>query len=372
MNLILQKRQNKDIIYVNLLGGTNMKKFIAVLLAVVMMALALTACGGDQGESETSSEIAGSGGISIGVCIYDFNDTFMMKVKEDISTYSESIGVDADISDGGNEQSKQNDQVKEYTEKGVDGLIVNPVDVTAAISIIDTVKPTGKPVVFINREPSADDIATYDNAYYVGANTEQAGTLMGEMVAEYWNANREAADKNGDGRLQYVMLMGEPGHQDTVARTEYSVKAIQDAGITVERLEEDTAQWNSDEAAGKMASWIAKHGNTIEAVICNNDQMALGAIKALSQNGYFGEGGEYVPVVSVDGTYEALEAMESGTLYGTVLNDSENQSKAAVALIMAVTDGNMQRLETLGYTLEGKTIRVPYVKITKENYKEYM
>ena len=100
--------------------------------------------------------------------------------------------------------------------------------------------------------------------------------------------------------------------------------------------------------------------------------MALGAIKALSQNGYFGEGGEYVPVVSVDGTYEALEAMESGTLYGTVLNDSENQSKAAVALIMAVTDGNMQRLETLGYTLEGKTIRVPYVKITKENYKEYM
>jgi len=165
------------------------------------------------------------------------------------------------------------------------------------------------------------------------------------------------------------MLKGEPGHQDAELRTEFSIKAVTGAGIKVEKLAEDTAYWDRPKAVEKMKAFYAKYGDKIEVVFCNNDDMALGAIEALRQEGYF-SGDKYLPVVGVDATAPALQALEQGTLLGTVLNDAKNQGKATFDLAYALAMGKDPA--AAGWKIDdGKYVWVPYQMVTKDNYKNF-
>jgi methyl-galactoside transport system substrate-binding protein len=272
-----------------------------------------------------------------------------------------------EVVDSQNAQPTQNDQVDAFLSKKLNAIAINPVDRTAAGAIIDKAKARNTPVVFFNREPLPEDMAKWDKVYYVGAKAEESGTMQGEIVVDYWKAN-PSADKNGDGVIQYIMLKGEPGHQDAELRTEFSIKAITAAGLKVEQLAEDTAMWDRPRAVEKMNAFYARFGDRIEVVLCNNDDMALGAIEALRQEGYF-SGGKYLPVVGVDATAPALEALSQGTLLGTVLNDADNQGKATFDLAYALATG--QGASAAGWTLTGKTVWVPYQKVTRDNYQQF-
>ena len=130
-----------------------------------------------------------------------------------------------DIVDSQNSQPTQNDKVDLFITKKVKALAINAVDRTAAGVIIDKAKTANVPVVFLNREPLADDMKKWDKVYYVGAKAEQSGTMEGQLLVDYFKAHPEA-DKNKDGKIQYVMLKGEPGHQDAELRTKFSIQAI--------------------------------------------------------------------------------------------------------------------------------------------------
>ncbi|MEV5029279.1 galactose ABC transporter substrate-binding protein [Paenibacillus sp. LPE1-1-1.1] len=335
-----------------------MKKWTA---ALVIGALAVTAagCGNANGEG-------GSSGLpKAGVAIYKFDDTFMSGVRSAIETAAEGK-MAVDIVDSQNSQPTQNDKVDLFITKKVKAMSVNPVDRTAAGIIIDKAQKADIPVVFINREPLADDLAKWDKAYFVGAKAEESGTMEGEIVAEYWKAHPEA-DKNGDGVLQYVMLKGEPGHQDAELRTKFSVQAIQDAGIKVEALAEDTAMWDRVKGQEKMAAFLSSKGDKIEAVLANNDDMALGAIEALKAAGYFKDN-KFMPVVGVDATDPAQQALKEGTLLGTVLNDAANQGKATVELMNVLASGETPTKENTGFEItDGKYVWIPYQKVTQES-----
>ncbi|QAY67454.1 galactose ABC transporter substrate-binding protein [Paenibacillus protaetiae] len=332
-------------------------------LALVAGAMAVVAAG-----CSNSGGSGGEGGTpKAGVAIYKFDDTFMSGVRTAISAAAEGK-LKVDIVDSQNSQPTQNDKVDLFITKKMKAMAINPVDRTAAGIIIDKAQKANIPVVFINREPMADDLAKWDKAYFVGAKAEESGTMEGEIVADYWKAHPEA-DKNGDGVLQYVMLKGEPGHQDAELRTKFSVQAIQDAGIKVEKLAEDTAMWDRVKGQEKMAAFLASHGDKIEAVIANNDDMALGAIEALKAGGYF-TGSKYMPVVGVDATDAAKQALKDGTLLGTVLNDAENQGKATVNLMSVLAKGEAPTKDNTGYDItDGKYIWIPYQKVTQESSK---
>jgi methyl-galactoside transport system substrate-binding protein len=188
-------------------------------------------------------------------------------------------------------------------------------------------------------------------------------------MAEYWKSHPEA-DKNHDGVMQYVMLTGEPGHQDAELRTKYSIQTVQEAGIKVQELARDTAMWDRVKGQDKMAAFLAAHGDKIEAVFANNDDMALGAIEALKAAGYF-KNGKYIPVVGVDATVPGVQALKEGTLLGTVLNDAKNQGKAAFMLAYIRAQGKTPTKENVGYDItDGKYIWIPYVKVTLDNVDE--
>jgi methyl-galactoside transport system substrate-binding protein len=329
-----------------------MKKLSVLTLA------ALTLAAGAAAQAQTPR---------IGAAIYKFDDTFMSYVRNAILDNAKGKAT-IEMVDSQNAQPTQNDQVDQFLAKKLAAIAINPVDRTAAAAIIDKAKMKNTPVVFFNREPMPEDMKKYDKVYYVGAKAEQSGTMQGQIVVDYWKSN-PAADKNKDGKIQYIMLKGEPGHQDAELRTQFSVKAITDAGMKVDKLAEDTAYWDRPKAVEKMKAFIAKFGEKIEVVLCNNDDMALGVIEALRQEGYF-TGAKFMPVVGVDATAPALQALEQGTLLGTVLNDAKNQGKATFDLAYALATN--KPVTSAGWTItDGKYVWVPYQKVTKDNYKQF-
>ncbi|MDI9388881.1 MAG: galactose/glucose ABC transporter substrate-binding protein MglB [Synergistota bacterium] len=307
--------------------------------------------------------------VEIGCAIYKFDDTFMTGVRNAIAEAAKDKAK-VDIVDSQNSQSTQNDRVDMFITKRMNSMAINPVDRTAAGVIIDKAKAENIPVVFFNREPLPEDMHKWDKVYYVGAKAEESGTMSGQIIVDYWTSHPEA-DRNGDGVLQYVMLKGEPGHQDAELRTEFSMKAVADAGIKVEKLAEDTGLWDRVRGQEKMAAFLAAHGDKIEAVFANNDDMALGAIEALKAAGYFKDG-KFMPVVGVDATAPAIQALEEGTLLGTVLNDAVNQGVATFNLAYLLAKGETPTSENAGYEItDGQYVWVPYKKVTLENVAEF-
>ncbi|RXZ83183.1 galactose ABC transporter substrate-binding protein [Paenibacillaceae bacterium] len=332
------------------------KKWMLALMACVMLTTAACSSGGGK---------SGGGESKIGVAIYKFDDTFMTGVRNAM-TAAASGKAELDVVDSQNAQTTQNEKIDLFISKKYKAMIVNPVDRTAAGVIIDKAKKAKTPVVFLNREPLAEDMNKWDKVYYVGAKAEESGTISGQLLVDYWKAN-QGADKNGDGKLQYVMLQGEPGHQDAELRSKFSVQAIQDAGIDVEALAVDTAMWDRVKGQEKMQAFLAQFGDKIEAVLANNDDMALGAIEALKAAGYF-TGDKFIPVIGVDATAPAIQALQDGTLLGTVLNDAKNQGSAAVAIADVLAKGETPTKENTGYDIsDGKYVWISYKKITKDN-----
>ncbi|WP_459845564.1 galactose/glucose ABC transporter substrate-binding protein MglB [Fusibacter bizertensis] len=334
-----------------------MKKFTAILLILVMV-LSLSACAAKT-DDKTSTDLP-----TIGVTIYKYDDNFMSFVRRAIDSFAKDKAK-LEMTDSQNSQATQNDQVDAMISKGAKSLAINLVDPQAASTIIDKAKAAKLPVVFFNKEPDAAVLASYDKAWYVGTTSSESGVIQGEVIVNAWKAHPEW-DRNGDGVMSYVLLKGEPGHPDAEARTKYSVDTIVAAGIKVEELELQTGMWDSVKGKEIMDSWVAKHGDAIEMVICNNDGMALGAIQSLNAAGYF-EGDKFMPVVGVDAIPDALEQIKDGKMVGTVLNDAKNQGKATFDLAYNVAMGK-DPLDGTEWTLDdSKAVRVPYVAVTIDN-----
>lgn len=309
-------------------------------------------------------------GKKFGVSLYKFDDVFISSVGKAIQARKTETGSSATInlSDAQGQQATQNDSVDTYIAQGYNALGINMVDRTAASVIIDKAKAADIPIVFFNREPVSADMNSWDKLYYVGARAEESGRIQGEIAAAYFKNNAQA-DKNGDGILQYVMIEGEPGHQDAILRTEYSIKALQDSGVKVQKLASDTGMWQRVNGQEKMSAWLTAYGDQIELVLANNDDMALGAIEALRAAGYF-TGDKFIPVIGVDASAPALDSIKNNLLYATVLNNARMQGYAVFDLMDALVSD--KDINSLGYEItDGKYIWVPYVAVTRDNYKEF-
>jgi len=321
---------------------------------------------------------------SIGCTIYKFDDTFMSYLRNQVQNDAKGK-IDISVQDGQNDQPKENDEIDQFISQGVTALAINMVDPSAVSVVIGKAKVKNLPPVLFNREPDAADMAKYAKAYYVGAKAQDSGTYEGQIMAKYWKAN-PAADLNKDGVMDYVMLIGDPANTDAKFRTQYSIAAVEAAGIKTKLIASDTAMWDRPKAQEKMAAWLTAYAGQIEVVFANNDDMALGAIEALKAAGYF-KGGKYMPVVGVDATPPALDALAQGTLLGTVKNDATGQGHAVfdlaydlgngkkpaasysypetgTKLVLADQDGKVNA--------SGHYIWVPYTMVTKDNYKQFM
>ena len=370
-----------------------MKKIIALLLALTMV-FAFAACAAktetpattettttetttteetkteETPAAETTDEVKT---YKVGVAIYQFDDNFMTLYRNELKSYMESLQTDTvkydiTIVDGKNDMATQTEQINSFITQGVDLIICNLVQTSSADTIVNKVVDAGIPLVLINREPLAYDAdgKPLDEAYegilnnpgvcYVGADARQSGTYQGEIVA----ALPDKGDANGDGVVSYVMIEGDPENIDAQYRTEFSIKALTDAGKEVECLYEYLDNWDQTTAQQDVANALAQYGEKIEVVFCNNDAMALGALQSIEQAGR--KVGEDIYLVGVDALKEAVQNVVDGKMTGTVLNDDVGQATAAA--------------DATKLFVEGKDVEeyywVDYVKVTTENASQYL
>lgn len=310
--------------------------------------------------------------IEIGVTIYDQYDTFLGGLTKNLEQIAknreseENKNIRLNIVYANGIQTSQNDQVDLFVEQGYDVICVNMVDRTAAAIIIDKAKNADIPIIFFNREPVSEDLERWDKVFYVGADAEEGGILEGEIIADAYDYDPKAMDTNMDGILQYVIFEGEPGHQDALIRTESTIKTITERGITLEKIASNISNWNRTQAMTKMEQWIKTYGEQIEIIVSNNDDMALGAIDAYVAAAIT----DMPPIVGIDATKPALEAVKEGKLLGTVFNDAKGQAEAIFELAFALTQN--ESIETKVDLIDGKYVRLPQKRITLENVDEYI
>ena len=302
----------------------------------------------------------------IGVTIYKYDDNFMSLMRKEIAKEAQQLkGIELLMNDSQNAQSIQNDQVDGLLSKGVKALAINLVDPSAAPTVINKAKQDDIPIVFFNKDPGAKAIASYDKSYYVGTDPKESGIIQGDLIAKQWKAN-SALDLNKDGKIQYVLLKGEPGHPDAEARTKYVIEQLNNKGIQTEQLFIDTGMWDAAMAKDKVDAWLssAKAGE-IEVIISNNDGMAMGALEATKAHG------KKLPIFGVDALPEVLQLIKKGEIAGTVLNDGVNQGKAVVQLANNLAQGKAATDGTQ-WTLQERVVRIPYVGVDKENLSEFL
>ncbi len=342
-----------------------MTRRISCLLLVIILILGLlVGCSKQKGTKETKS-------IKIGVTLYNQYDTFISELISDFKRYASEkeqetdMSINMEIYNASDSQSTQNSQVESMINNGCDVICVNLVDRTEPTTIIDLAERNNVPIIFFNRELVKEDLERWNKIYYVGAQAFESGVLEGELVVDAFK-KKASLDKNHDGVCQYIVLEGEAGHQDSIVRTEYSVRTMTEGGLELEKLGYAIANWNRAQAKTQMVQLFQRCGNDIELILANNDDMALGAIDALKSINTPKK--DYPAIVGIDGTDVGLDAVRAGDMIGTVYNDKEGQALAMLNLAYVIsTNGNLDELSLE----EGKYKRLSYFKVTMEEADTY-
>lgn len=358
------------------------KKVVSLMLVAAMAATMMVGCGtkepaatgGDvatpgteaAGAADAAANAAGGdlANKKVGVCIYQFSDNFMTLFRGELENYLVGQGFSKEnikIVDGANDQATQTGQIDNFIAEGVDVMIINPVNSSSAETITDKVVGAEIPLVYINREPDAAEQQRWaDNNWdvtYVGCDARQSGTFQGELIVDL---GLETVDLNGDGKVQYIMVQGDPENVDAQYRTEFSVKALTDAGWEVDELSNQVGNWQQDQAQQIVANALGQYGEDVEVVFCNNDAMALGALQAIESAGR--TVGTDIYLVGVDALSEALENVLADKMTGTVFNDHFTQSHSAADAAIKYVSGETNE----------HYIGCDYVKVTKDNAQEIL
>ena len=336
----------------------NLSKRYFSLLTSCLTSACIFACSGCIAQQEKDDS-------KIGLALYDAHDTFISELASHFHDHVKSSNgkVQLESYDASGSQYTQNTQVQQLIDNGCDVLCVNPVDRTAPGKIIELARESNTPVIFFNREPVEEDLKQWDHIYYVGSSAQGSGTMQGEIAASYIQSHPNT-DKNKDGVIQYVILEGEPGHQDSIMRSEESVEALEHAGIKLKKVDYAIANWSRQQAQTKVEQILDK---PIEMILANNDAMAAGAVSAYEKAS--------IPrvdrpiIFGFDGTQEGLKLMENEQIVGTVYNNSKKQADAMYQLAedLAKNDSLQDvRLENNRY------IYIPYKKISYDTLDQYL
>lgn len=300
----------------------------------------------------------------IGISIYQFTDNFMTLYRTELVRYlTEDLGFNPDnivVQDGKNDQAEQTNQINNFITDQVDVMILNLVQSSSAPQVTDMCNEAGIPVVYINRQPDETESDRWASdgikATYIGADARQSGTFQGEEILETENKG----DINGDGKVSYIMVQGDPENIDAQYRTEYSIKALTDAGVEVDELLLQRGDWDQAKGQQIVQDALTQYGDDVEVVFCNNDAMALGALQAIQAAGR--TIGKDIYLVGVDALTDAVQNIVDGNFTGTVFNDYFSQAQGAANLAVKFLKG--EEVDPVNM--------VDYVKVTADNAQEIL
>ena len=284
----------------------------------------------------------------IGVSMDKFDDNFLTVLRNSMAEYAKTQpGVTLQIEDAKDDVSKQLSQVQNFIANGVDAIIVNPVDTSATGAITKAAADAGVPLVYVNREPiDVDKLGP--KAAFVASNEAESGTLEAKQICKLLG-----------GKGNILVIEGVLSNQSAVQRTKdvHEVLSTPDCtGIKV--VAEQTANYDRTQGQNLMTNWLSK-GMQFDAVVSNNDEMAIGALQAMKSAGV---DTKKAVVGGIDATQDALASMKAGDLKVTVFQDAAGQGKGAVDAALALAAGKPVE----------KKVYIPLQLVTPANMDQFM
>ncbi|MEB0045944.1 MULTISPECIES: sugar ABC transporter substrate-binding protein [unclassified Pseudomonas] len=279
--------------------------------------------------------------MRIGVSMSQFDDTWLTYLRESMDKKAKSYpdGVKLQFEDARSDVVKQLSQVESFISQKVDAIVVNPVDTAATKKITEAAVKAGIPLVYVNRRP--DDLKLPKGVVTVASNDLEAGEMQMQYLAE----------KMG-GKGDIVILLGDLANNSTTNRTK-GVKEVLAKYPNIKIEQEQTGTWLRDKGMTLVNDWLTQ-GRKFDAVVANNDEMAIGAAMALQQAGV--EKGS-VLIAGVDGTPDGLNAIKKGNMTVSVFQDAKGQADGSIDT--AVRMAKNEPVE--------QAVWVPYRLITPQN-----
>ncbi len=288
--------------------------------------------------------LASAKNLKMGVTIEDFNDVFMRYALDQLTDEAKKSNIEVIAADGKRDPNEQIKQIENFITQGVDAIMIHVIDQSIAPRITKLCLDAKTPLVYFNRKPN-DDALSAGKAVAVASPEVVAGSLEGEFVAKKLN-----------GKGNVAILMGSMGTAPQIGRTQGTKDVIaKNPGMKV--IREQTANFARPDAVTVVENWLAS-GVQIDAIVANNDEMAIGAVLVLEEKKLKNK----VLVTGVDATSDALKFIAEKRLDMTVFQNGGAQGRGAVQTAIKLV--NKQDVPTF--------TAIPFEPVTFENYKKYM
>jgi len=307
------------------------KKWVTMIFVSMLLVALLASCAGGGAAKEEK----------YGLFMIHMTNAFTIEMSDAVKAKAEELGLALTVYDGGQDPAKQVSQVETAVTQGISCIVIEPASVDGLVPAIESATKAGIPVVVVNQMISQPEVASS----FVGVKNVEGGALQMKTAAEAMG-----------GKGNVAFLLGPMGSDAQIGRTEGYYQVLKDfPDITV--VFEQSANWKTDEALKIVENWL-QTGTEINAIVANNDGMALGALKAVEDAQML----DKIKVYGLDATPDALASVKEGKLAATVSQSTTDQGKTAMETCAKLVKG-----ETVD-----KEIFVQFTLITLDNIGDYL
>lgn len=311
---------------------------LKTIYTLLFSALCLAGC--NQSKNSEGEKAGDDKKIVIGATMLSMQNEFVVNVADAMEAKAKELGAELIVVDAERSALKQVEQVESFIAQGVDAIILNPCEVEASSPAVKLALAAKIPIINVNSETSIAPTA------FVGSDDEESARIAMKFISE----------KLG-GKGNILMMHGFMGQAAQIKRDKGAKEILKaNSGLTL--LAEQTGEWDRAKAMSLTENWIQSYGSKINAIFAQNDEMGMGAVKALEAAGLKNK----VIVVSIDAIPDGLQAVKKGTLDATVFQDAKQQGGQAVEAAVKAAKGEKFEKEVL----------IPFKLVTKENVAEYL
>ena len=316
-----------------------MRTIPSLLIGSILAILVLLASCNQSTTNEKSQSIGGKK-LVVGATMLSMQNEFIVNVHDEMVKKAGATGIELITVDAEHSPLKQVEQVESFIAQKVDAIIMNPCEVEASSPAVAKALAAKIPIINVNSETSAKPSA------FVGSDDVESARIAMKFIA----------DKLG-GKGNIVMIHGYMGQAAQIKR-EQGAREILNQYPNLKLLAHQTGEWDRAKAMSLMENWIQSFGPKINAVFAHNDEMGLGAVKALTDAGLK----DKIIVVSIDAIPDALQAVKKGTLDATVFQNAEQQGAKAIETAIKAAKGQVYDKQTL----------IPFQLVTKANLTQFL
>ena len=345
-------------------------KIIKKITTLIIMMLIIPMLTGVTRNNAFASEglYANNGNIvNAAVLLYSYDDLFMLKLKQSLEEIERENKdkIRFTFYDGKNNIAIQNETIDSILRNGsADIIMANLADISENYveNVVLTVKSKNIPIILLSVDPQVVPriSAIYDKAVFLIENANAAADIQGKILIDLWNTNKKILDKNNDNILQYILLRGEVDNPVAINRSKEVISTLNKAGIQTQELALINGNWLKELAKNAIDNLFLRYGGKIEAIISNNDAMAIGAIEALQKYGYnTGDKTKNIAVIGIDAIPEAKALVDKGIMVGTVIQDPKTLAEVFYNVGMNLAN-NLNPIENTDYEIVNGAIIIPF------------